>query len=213
MDDYYKTLELERAATSDEIRSSYRRLAMKWHPDRNQGSAEAEERFKQISEAYSVLSDDDKRRNYDLYLSGEGQRRDSFGRSYNPGFQGVSPEEAAAMFMNEMCELAAELTLHNVSWKDIAQELVRRGCAENTARDIAREIEKRRKAMIRSRARPYFLRSAVSGALGLAMVGAFAGVGLGILGFIGLLMFLSGAWNLVRAIYYMTTGRTPLIGF
>lgn len=213
MEDYYKTLELERSASGDEIRSNYRRLAMKWHPDRNQGSHEAEEKFKSISEAYSVLSDDSKRKNYDLYLSSEGMERESMGRAYRQGFTGFTPEQAAYMFLNEMYKLAAELTLQNVSWKNIAQELMRRGCPEDTAREIAREIEKRRKSMIRSRARPYFVRSALSGAIGLALLGTFAGVGFGLLGFIGLLMSLSGAYNLLRALYFMTTGKTPIFEF
>ncbi len=65
--DYYETLGLPRTATSDEIKQAYRKLAKKWHPDRNKGSKEAEERFKQVQEAYDVLSDPDKRAKYDKY--------------------------------------------------------------------------------------------------------------------------------------------------
>ena len=210
MDNYYTILELDPGAPADQIKANYRRLAMKWHPDRNGGSAEAEDRFKRISEAYSVLSEDEKRRQYDAYLSGESTQTAGrgFGRDYE-GFRKPTPEEAAFMFMNEMYNLATELTLQNVSWKDIAQELTRRGCPETTAAEIALQIEKRRKTMIRANARPYFVRSALSGLFGLFLFGVFAGVGLGLLGFIGLLMFLSGAYNLVRALYFITTGKAP----
>ena len=65
--DYYELLECERAADDGVIKASYRRLAMKWHPDRNPGDAAAEARFKAISEAYDVLKDADKRAAYDRY--------------------------------------------------------------------------------------------------------------------------------------------------
>jgi DnaJ-class molecular chaperone len=55
-EDYYKTLGVKRAATADEIRKAYRRLARKYHPDLNPGDKAAEEKFKQLSEAYDVLS-------------------------------------------------------------------------------------------------------------------------------------------------------------
>ena len=65
--DYYEVLGIDRSASSDEIRKTYRKLAMQHHPDRNQGNKEAEAKFKELSEAYEVLSDDDKRRAYDQY--------------------------------------------------------------------------------------------------------------------------------------------------
>ena len=67
MTNYYEILGIAREATLEEIRSTYRRLALKYHPDKNPGDKEAEERFKQISEAYQVLSDSEKRQLYDLY--------------------------------------------------------------------------------------------------------------------------------------------------
>jgi curved DNA-binding protein len=63
--DYYKTLGVERGATEPEIKKAYRKLALQYHPDRNQGNKEAEEKFKEINEAYQVLSDKEKRARYD----------------------------------------------------------------------------------------------------------------------------------------------------
>jgi molecular chaperone DnaJ len=63
--DYYKALGVPKTATAAEIKKSYRELARKYHPDANKGSAEAEERFKEITEAYNVLSDEKQRKEYD----------------------------------------------------------------------------------------------------------------------------------------------------
>jgi curved DNA-binding protein len=63
--DYYKTLGVDRKASEEEIKRSYRKLALQYHPDRNPGNNQAEEQFKEINEAYQVLSDPEKRTRYD----------------------------------------------------------------------------------------------------------------------------------------------------
>jgi len=82
--DYYEVLSVERSADGDEIKRSYRRLAMKFHPDRNPDDKEAEHKFKECAEAYEVLSDDSKRKIYDQYghegLRGRGAAGHDFNR-------------------------------------------------------------------------------------------------------------------------------------
>ncbi len=82
MSNYYDILGVSKTATADEIKKAYRTLAFKYHPDRNPGNAEAEEKFKQISAAYDVLSDESKRRQYDM-----GYSTDSYSSSQTAGNQ------------------------------------------------------------------------------------------------------------------------------
>lgn len=73
--DYYKILEVPRTATHEEIKKSYRKLAMKYHPDRNKGDKTSESKFKGINEAYAVLSNEEKRKQYDTFgAEGFGRR-------------------------------------------------------------------------------------------------------------------------------------------
>ena len=76
--DYYEVLGVEKSASADEIKRAYRKSAMKYHPDRNPGDKEAEEKFKELGEAYEVLSNDEKRQRYDQF-----------------GFAGVDPNYGA----------------------------------------------------------------------------------------------------------------------
>jgi curved DNA-binding protein len=70
-EDYYKILGIEKTASAEEIKKAYRKLALKWHPDKNPNNKAAEEKFKKISEAYAVLSDTQKRKDYDMYGSAD----------------------------------------------------------------------------------------------------------------------------------------------
>ena len=65
--DYYEVLGVIKSASADEIKKAYRKLALKYHPDRNKGDKAAEAKFKEASEAYHVLSDSERKQNYDNF--------------------------------------------------------------------------------------------------------------------------------------------------
>ena len=112
---YYEVLQVSKDATTTEIKKAYRKLALKYHPDKNPGDKEAEEKFKIVSEAYAVLSDDEKRQIYDTYgkegLNGAANRgfggggmddimdifNSMFGDSFGFGSQGGRAQRASSM--------------------------------------------------------------------------------------------------------------------
>jgi len=88
--DYYEILEVSRTATDQEIKSSYRKLALKFHPDRNPGDKTAEEQFKVAAEAYAILSDGEKRARYDRFgHAGVGNGAQGFDPSQFSGFEDI----------------------------------------------------------------------------------------------------------------------------
>lgn len=94
MADYYQTLEITKSASQDEIKKAYRKKALQYHPDKNPGDTTAEKKFKEISEAYEVLSDDKKKQIYDTY------GKEGLGGAASQHTQGFSSmDEAMRTFM------------------------------------------------------------------------------------------------------------------
>ncbi len=110
--DYYQILGVTREATFEEVKKAYRQLALQFHPDRNPGDKEAEERFKEISEAYGVLIDPEKRRHFD-FIS---QSRPGTGR--RPDFSYTQEEIFRDIFNNPMA---------NDVFSDLGREFARMG--------------------------------------------------------------------------------------
>ncbi len=143
--DYYAILGVPRNATLEEIKRAYRRLALQYHPDRNPGNKEAEEKFKEISEAYEVLSDPQKRAIYDREgyagLRGHGYRGfediDDIFRTFSDLFQeffGFSFEEPSRSPRRDGADLSAEILLDFedlFKGKDVDLELERWETCEN----------------------------------------------------------------------------------
>ena len=86
--DYYEVLGIQKGASDEEIKKAFRKMAMKYHPDRNQGDKDAEEKFKEVNEAYSVLSDPDKKNKYDRFGFAGVDPNAGFGGAGGAGFEG-----------------------------------------------------------------------------------------------------------------------------
>ena len=111
--DFYEILGVAKNATQDEIKKAYRKLAMEYHPDRNKWDKQKEEKFKEINEAYSTLSDEQKRRNYDM-----------FGKSWasgNPfwwGFQGWVDVDLWDIFESFFWGFSGQNSRKRRNWKN-----------------------------------------------------------------------------------------------
>lgn len=136
--DYYKILEVSENATPEEIKKSFRKLAKKYHPDTNNGNAEAAEKFQQINEAYSVLSDEGKKRKYDTERkygtktqasdsqNHKEQNRKTTGRGANP-FAGFTAENfkmdfGDMMFDEIQKEKQKKANTGNVNFADVSSQ-------------------------------------------------------------------------------------------
>ena len=79
--DYYEVLGVDKKVDDPTLKKAYRKLAIKYHPDKNPNDKKAEEKFKEVAEAYDVLSNKEKRQNYDMYGSSNGATGNPFGGS------------------------------------------------------------------------------------------------------------------------------------
>lgn len=126
--DYYETLGLARNASDDEIKKSYRKLAMKYHPDRNRDNKDAEEKFKEVKEAYEMLSDSDKRAAYDRYGhagvdpnmgagagGGMGGFADAFGDIFGDLFGGGSRQDPNRAYRGSDLRYNLEISLEEAA--------------------------------------------------------------------------------------------------
>ena len=100
MKDYYAVLGVKPDASEEEIKKAYRRMAVKYHPDKNPGNQEAEERFKDAAEAYSVLSNAEKKREYDALRAGGGRPSPEYEEAARSGWgaQGWTIEDILRQF-------------------------------------------------------------------------------------------------------------------
>lgn len=96
--DYYKILEIEKSASKEDIKKAYRKLALKYHPDKNQGNKEAEEKFKRINEANAILSDPEKRKMVDMGVDPNQQQQRGPGPGFGRGPQGFNFEDLFSQF-------------------------------------------------------------------------------------------------------------------
>ncbi len=92
--DYYEILEVTKTSSTEEIKKAYRKVAMKFHPDRNPGDKSAEDKFKEAAEAYEILNDPDKKAQYDRF----GHNAFSNGRGGSGGFSGMNTEDIFSQF-------------------------------------------------------------------------------------------------------------------
>jgi curved DNA-binding protein CbpA len=113
--DLYKLLEIPREASQEDIRKAHRRLVLKYHPDANPNDPTATERFKQVQQAYEVLSDENKRREYDKRFHTSSSRRESSGRARAQGrAQGRGDSRRAEEHASSSVDLSSLLdTLKN----------------------------------------------------------------------------------------------------
>ena len=144
--DYYEVLEITKSASAEEIKKAFRKKAMQYHPDRNPGDKEAEEKFKEINEAYEVLSDPQKKDRYDRF-----------------GHAGVDPNAGFGGGAGELCiRISGSGFLYNMV-RIIAGTVMEAGSGARRPEDMEEILRARdrRSAGMTAEARGLFLRSIV----------------------------------------------------
>ena len=97
--DYYEILEVQKNASAEEIKKAYRKMAIKFHPDKNPGDKASEEKFKEAAEAYEVLSDANKKQKYDQFgHAGVGNNGGFGGGGHGGGFGGMNMDDIFSQF-------------------------------------------------------------------------------------------------------------------
>ena len=128
--DYYEVLGVSKTATDDEIKKAYRKIAIKYHPDKNPGDKEAEEKFKEAAEAYDVLHDANKRQQYDQFgfdAPGGGSGFGGFGGGGS--FSMETSSLCSVMYLADMEEVLADLKASVEADKDRNPNIVEPICA------------------------------------------------------------------------------------
>ncbi len=184
MDDLYQVLGVSRTASADEIKKAYREAAFKYHPDRNAGNAEAEEKFKKISAAYAVLGDEAKRADYDRFGTAAQQPYQQTYRqsAENPFGSGADPFE-------EMFRRAwQEQNEHDASRRSYTYTYY----GNNRPKRNANKPTKREALSL-------LLRNVLTTILGLFLCANF------MFSIFGIIMLISGISGIVRAMQYLLT--------
>ena len=186
MDDLYQVLGVNRNASSDEIKKAYREAAFKYHPDRNPGNAEAEEKFKSINSAYAILGDEAKRADYDRYGTTTQQTyQQPYNQTNNPfGYDADPFEEMFRRAWQEQNQDAQNTTRRSYTYTYYGNG---GRSKHNPYRPTKRE------------ALSLLLRNVLTTILGLFLCTNF------MFSIFGIIMLISGISGIVRAMQYLLT--------